>query len=244
MSTDPPNIPRIQAVSAFLLGSLDFDTLLSAQHRLVYEVSGDPTSGAVIVCDHPSGITIGRAGSRAHVRLASERLAAREWSMRWIARGGGCVLHVPGQTACYPILSLERLGLTPAAYVEQLCQVIVDIAGNFSVTAEADPNTASVRVGDRRIAHVGVAVRNGVTSFGFVVNVAPDLELFRDIDCDGDRTPVGSLQRSCPIMIRPQAVRQAMLESLSARFGFGRISIFHHHPVILPRNHAVVTHHR
>ena len=195
-----------------------------------YEVAGDPSCAAVIVCDHPPAITIGRQGSRMHVR--TEPLAA----IRWVARGGGVVLHAPGQVACYPILPLDRMQLTPAAYLAGLRGVVGDLLAGFGVRAESDSTT--VRVNGRRIAHFGVAVRNWVTSFGFVLNVAPDLELFRDIDCDGDPVPVTSLQRECPTRVRIPAVRQRLLELLARRFDFGRVSVFHSPPDVPPANPA------
>ena len=227
----PPTNPAVQA---FLLGTTDFAATLALQRRLVYEVSGDNAS-AVILCEHPAGITIGREGSRAHVRLTPEKLAARRWPVRWVARGGGVTLHVPGQVVCYPILPLERLGLSPTTYLAKLCGIVAELAEGFGLAADVDADCPAVRVRGRRIATFGVAVRNGVTSFGFVLNVAPDLELFHAIECDGDTTPMTSLQRECPTRIRPTAVRQRLLELLTDRFGFGRLSVFHTHPTFLPR---------
>lgn len=234
-STDlPPHLPVVQA---YLLGTLDLDTTQALQHRLGYEVAGDPSCAAVILCEHPLAITTGREGSRMHVRTG-------RWPVRWVARGGGVALHAPGQVACYPILPLERMQLTPAAYLAGLRGVVGDLLAGFGVKAESDPTT--VRVNGRRIAHFGVAVRNWVTSFGFVLNVAPDLELFRDIDCDGDPVPVTSLQRECPIRVRVPAVRQRLLDLLARRFHFGRVSVFHNHPTFLPRTplHALPARHR
>jgi lipoyl(octanoyl) transferase len=233
-------------VQAYLLGTLDLDAALSLQRRLSYEVAGDPDSAAVILCDHPTCITVGREGSSTHVRLSPEKLHARRWDVRWVARGGGVVLHAPGQVACYPVLPLDRLGLTPAAYVAGLCDVVAEMLGSFGVKADADPGPAAVRVNGRRVAHFGVAVRNWVTSFGFVLNVDPDLAQFRDVDCDGDPAPVTSLQRECPTRVRVPAVRQRLLDRLVARFGLGRLSVFHHHPTFLPRAplHALPARHR
>ncbi len=73
-----PPTPR-RGLRAYLLGRLEFEALIGLQRRLVYEVGGGPETGALIVCDHPPGITIGREGSWAHVRPGSEELHARRW---------------------------------------------------------------------------------------------------------------------------------------------------------------------
>ncbi len=217
------------AVQAFLLGTTDFPTVIALQRRLVYEVSGD-AAAAVVLCEHPAGITIGREGSRSHVRLTMEQLAARRWPVRWVARGGGVTLHVPGQVACYPILPLDRLGLTPTAYLASLCDLVSELARSFGATPEVESGAPVVRLRGRRVATFGAAVRNGVSSFGFALNVAPDLELFRQLECDGDPVPMTSLQRECTTLVRPTAVRQRLLDLLTERFGFGRLSVFHTHP--------------
>jgi lipoyl(octanoyl) transferase len=224
-------------VQAYLLGTLDLDTTQALQHRLAYEVAGDPSCAAVILCEHPPAVTTGREGSWVHV-------CTSRWPVRWVSRGGGVILHAPGQVACYPILPLDRMRLSPSAYVAALCGVVGDLLAGFGVKAEVD--SAAVRVNGRRVAHFGVAVRNWVTSFGFVLNVAPDLELFRDIDCDGDPVPVTSLQRECPTRVRVPAVRQRLLDLLARRFDFGRVSVFHSHPTFLPRTplHALPARHR
>lgn len=227
-------------LQAFLLGTLDFDALLALQRRLVYEVAGGGTP-TLILCEHPSGITVGRDGSCCHIRPSPEQLHARRWPVRWLARGGGAMLHVPGQVACYPILPLRELGLTPGEYVDSLNAAIGDVLREFGLVGESVSGEPGVSVRGRRIAHVGVAIRDWVTAFGIVMNATPDLELFRAISCDGDPTPMTSVQRESPVRVRPQAIRQRLLDAVAARFGFTRVSVFHHHPTFLPKpiRHAV-----
>ncbi len=232
--TTEPRTPG-RALSAYLLGTLEFDALLALQRRLVYEIGGDRTTAALVLCDHPPGITIGREGSRAHVRPNPEELHARGWPVRWVSRGGGVLLHLPGQVGCYPLLPLDTLGITPAHYVEELQAVAVDLLKEYGVTGEPDPERPGVRVNGRRIAHVGVAVRDRVTCFGLVVNADPDLEPFREVRCDGAAAPMTSLARESTLRVRVTGVRQALLERVAERFGFDRVSVFHTHPGVLPR---------
>ncbi len=230
-----------RALSAYLLGTLEFDVLLAFQRRLVYEISGDRTSAALIVCDHPAGITIGREGSRTHVRPGPEELHARGWPVRWLSRGGGVLLHQPGQVACYPVLPLDALTLSPGRYLEQLQQLILELLAEYAVTGEPDTESPGVRVNGRFIAQVGVAVRDNVSCFGIVLNADPDLEPFRMVRCGGDARPMTSLARESPLRVRVSGVRQRFLELMAARFGFDRVSIFHTHPASLsglPRHAA------
>ncbi|MFM8218308.1 MAG: lipoyl protein ligase domain-containing protein, partial [Planctomycetaceae bacterium] len=92
------------ALEVFLLGLADLDSVLALQLRLGAELEGcDDRRGMLLICEHPPAITIGRAGSRTHVGLTPGELAARELEVRWTNRGGGAVLHAPGQVAVYPV---------------------------------------------------------------------------------------------------------------------------------------------
>jgi lipoyl(octanoyl) transferase len=235
----PDALPHPLAV--YLLGGVGFDALLALQRRLVYDITGDRDTAALVLCDHPTGITIGREGSAAHVRPNPDNLAARGWSVDWVARGGGTMLHVPGQVACYPVFPLDALNLTVGRYVAELQSVACDLCREFGVEATPDPTCPGARANGRRIVHLGVAVRNWVSSFGLVVNVNPDLAPFRDVRCDGDPLPMTSLARESEYRVRVTTVRQRLVELISGRFGFSRVSVFHTHPAALPRptRHAI-----
>lgn len=230
-----------RSLSAYLLGGLEFHALSTLQQRLIYDVSGDRDTAALVVCDHPTGITVGREGSYTHIRPNPDTLAARGWPVRWVARGGGVMLHVPGQVACYPVFPLDTLNLTPGRFVKELLSVGVDLLRAFGIEGTPDVDHPGVRANGRRIVHISVAVRSGVTSFGLIVNATPDLAPFRDVRCDGDPLPMTSLARESPLRVRVTTVRQRLLELIAARFGFERVSVFHTHPAALPRptRHAI-----
>lgn len=222
-------------LSAYLLGALPFDALLALQRRLVYDTGGDRDTAALILCEPEPGITVGREGSAAHIRASAAALKARGEQVRWVGRGGGAMLHRPGQVACYPVFPLDALNLTAGRYVSELQAVAVDLCREFGIEAVPDPERPGARANGRRVAHVGVAVHNNVTSFGLVVNVNPDLAPFHDVYCDGDRVPMTSLQRESHARVRVSGVRQRLIELVAARFKFARVSVFHHHPAALPR---------
>ena len=106
MASSPSQIP----IEFRMLGLTGFDTILQLQSQLQREVwrSAQPKL-TVLFCEHPRLVTIGREGSRAHVRLTDEHLKRRRLSLRWVARRGGCVAHGPGQLAVYAIGPLEEL---------------------------------------------------------------------------------------------------------------------------------------
>ncbi len=234
MSLKPPQSlsPAGEAVlQAYLLGSVDFEAALAFQRGLVYQVSGDRSTGCLILCEHPPLITVGRQGSRKHILFDPEELAVRQWRVRWVNRGGGCLLHLPGQLAVYPIVALDHLGIGLHEYLERLQQVVLATLADFTVQGQTRPGRAGVWVRDRLIADLGVAVRNWVSYYGIALNINPTLELFRRVRTpDAADGPMTSLERERRGPLRPALVRERLLEHFAAYFPFPRVSLFSDHP--------------
>jgi lipoyl(octanoyl) transferase len=218
---------------AYLLGAVDFEAALRFQRRLHYEVAAEPSQAALVLCEHPSIITVGRQGSRAHIRVEPRDLESRRWSIRWVNRGGGCLLHLPGQLAIYPILPLEPLRLNIPDYLHRLGETLCDLLKDFSIRGEPRITESGVWVRGRLIAAFGVAVRNWVTYFGAYLNVQPCLDPFRVLSLTaGSEEPMTSLERERHGPVRPALVRQRLLEHFGSRFGFARTAFFSDHPAL------------
>ena len=80
--------------------------------RLAGEVAeGRGRNPTLVICELEPCITIGRVGSRADVRLSDDDLRARRLAVRFTGRGGGAVLHGPGQVVVAWSAALADLGL-------------------------------------------------------------------------------------------------------------------------------------
>src|SRR5262245_56489350 len=121
---------NLDALQAYLLGAVDFESILRLQRRLHFDVTGNRDWAALIVCEHPPFISVGRHGSHGHLRLDA---ADRGWSVRWVPRGGGCWLHLPGQIALYAVMPLDRLGLSIQSYLSRLATVFIRVLDDFSI---------------------------------------------------------------------------------------------------------------
>jgi lipoyl(octanoyl) transferase len=213
----------------YLLGSLDFEEAQRLQSTLVFRLAED--GAALVLCEHPPMISVGRQGGPGQLRIAEEERLARGWPLRWVSRGAGAFLHVPGQLAVYPILPLARLGLSVTAYLDRLHQVFVRLLADFTVQAQTRPGRTGVWSGNRQVAAIGIGVRDGVTTFGGLLNLDPDLTLFRFVHTGGaDDGPMTSLARERRGPVRPALVRQRLIEHFAERFGFDRTDVLFHPP--------------
>src|SRR5262245_58935951 len=172
------------ALQTYLLGPISFDAALALHRLLVYETAGEREGGSLLLCEHPPMISVGRHGSRAHILFDPEELQHRRWPVRWVNRGGGCVLHLPGQMAVYPVLALDRHGFGIQAYLQRLQRVVLDLLDDLPIRGEPRAGRPGVWVNGRLIASVGVAVRDWVAYYGLYFNINPDLHPFRHVRCD------------------------------------------------------------
>lgn len=227
-------VPRL--LNLYLFGVVSFEELQALQRRLVFDLGEGHVAGTLVLCEHPPILSVGRQGSRAHILADDDELRAREIPMRWVNRGGGCVLHTPGQLNASLILSLEAVGIDLNAYLRGLHEVLIELLKDLDIrNATVDPLFPGVFVGGARVGTVGVAVKRWTAYHGLTVNVGPYLEPYSLIDEPG---PGGRpLRQSSLEALRQRPapmgrVRESLIRQVEATFGLERHHPYTSHPMI------------
>jgi lipoyl(octanoyl) transferase len=228
------------AVDFYLLGQVPFEQYLSLQRRLAYELGGDPRTRIVVLfCEHEPQISIGRGGSRGHIQWTGEELRHRQLAVQWVSRGGGCVLHGPGQLSVYALVPLDALGWHVGDYLQRLQQGLWAALRSLSITVQGGQHDLGLWGRTGQLACMGVAVRNGITLHGMFVNVNPAMNLQRAIYTPHVDRGFGIDQRTmgCLVAERSQgtkmtSVRSAIIEHLPAAFDSDRYNVFSGHPLM------------
>ena len=209
------------------LGRVPYQEAWSLQNRLADARRAGLMPDTLILLEHPHTYTIGRSGTRDHVYLAEDELAARGITCLEVDRGGDVTYHGPGQLVGYPILAL---GPRPDVgwYLRSLEAGLIDVLADFKIAAGRLEGYTGVWIGDRKIAAIGVKVSQGVTTHGFALNVATDLSLFTHILACGipDKgvTSMALELRTAPPMA---AVEDAVIARFSERFVVSGTSAAH-----------------
>ncbi|MBS0209806.1 MAG: hypothetical protein JSS27_12725 [Planctomycetes bacterium] len=232
---DTTTADRSAAMMVHLLGTLDFASSLALQQRLVYETAGR-SDGLItlLICEHPRGISVGRQGSRTDIHFDADELQSLQLDVRWVNRGGGALLHAPGQLAIYPIVPLAWHRWTVGDYLTRLEAGLAGAlrAAGFVTERRADQRGLWGRSG--QLAAVGAAVRSGVTYHGAFVNVDPNMQLVRRVGADrATGLAMSSLATERPRGVRPSLVRQHIITSLAAAFETPRHHLLTGHPLLV-----------
>jgi lipoyl(octanoyl) transferase len=216
-------------VAVWLAGTIGLDAYGAMAERLAWEVSephGRPPT--LLLYDLAPSITIGRLGSRADIALTDDDLRSRGLEVRFVGRGGGAVLHGPGQIGISVFASLADLGLgrdAVGAYLERLESGLEGAIRSLRCGAARDSRMHGIFGRTGLLAAVGVAVRRGVVWHGGFLNIQPPLELHRRIKSvpvaagAGTHT-MGSVEADVQRRVRLQDARAALVEHLVDAFEF------------------------
>ena len=151
------------------------------QRSLVAARQANRGSDVLLLLEHPPVMTfgVGAGRSRANLLVSESELARRGIELYEVSRGGNVTYHGPGQLVGYPILNLRPDRCDVHRYVRDLEEVLIATSRVFGVDAVRTDGLTGVWVGRRKLAAIGVRLSRWITSHGFALNVATDLEPFR-----------------------------------------------------------------
>lgn len=97
-------------------------------------------------------------------------------------RGGKITYHGPGQIVIYLLIDLKRRGLTVRQLVSKMEEAVIAMLAEYGITAQARADAPGVYVQGRKIASLGLRLKNGCCYHGLSLNVDMDLTPFEAID--------------------------------------------------------------
>lgn len=226
--------PLPSPLEVYMLGVVDFEDAQRLQRKLVYDL-GESGGGSLVLCEHPPTISVGRTGSRNHIAADDEELRSLGIKVHWVNRGGGCVLHLPGQLTGYLALPLAPLGFDLSRYIHGIHEAIVGVLDEFELHGTWRSGTPGVFLGSARVATVGVAVNRWIAYHGLTLNVGAFLEPFDLIEEPGSGPfPIRQTsmearrQRPAPM----PKVREALIRRIESVFGLEQHHVYTQHPLI------------
>lgn len=210
------------ALQVHLLGPTELDAALTIQERTAQLLeSRTDTYGVLLVCEHPSGITIGRDGSAADVAGDRSDWESKGVPVRWLRRGGSAWMHHAGQIVAYLVVPLERLGFSAIEHREHLIAALTAVGREQRVLVDdsSDGPRLTGRCGS--LGFVGASVSEGITRFGGCLNVSVPREALNCVSW-GQGVRPSSLAAECMRPVSMASVRECWIRHLAAQCGYSR----------------------
>jgi lipoate-protein ligase B len=161
------------------LGRRPYAEVLELQRGLRRRrIEGELGEDVLLLVEHPPVITLGRGTRPSSLPIAPAELERRGVELFEVERGGDVTFHGPGQLVGYPILDLRGHRQDLHWYLRSLEDVLIQALGQLGIEADRNPGLTGVWTSGRKIASIGIHVKQWVTLHGFALNVTTDLDPF------------------------------------------------------------------
>jgi|TARA_R110000868_G_scaffold4805_17_gene29936 lipoyl(octanoyl) transferase len=200
------------------LGLVDYQPCY--QQMVSFTAQRQPdTPDEIWLLQHPRVFTQGQAGKAEHL------LVPGDIPVLQTDRGGQVTYHGPGQLVAYLLLDIKRLGIGPRLLVTAMEESIVATLAYWGVRSAAKADAPGVYVDGRKIASLGLRIRNGRTFHGLALNVDMDMTPFLRINpCGYAGLEMTQVVREVPdATLNIDQVAEQLEQQLVSHLGFATI---------------------
>lgn len=203
-------------------GRVSFEAGLAEQESIHARRRAGETEDTLILLEHEPVYTIGRTGDQSSLGAA----ALLPHPVHVIGRGGKATYHGPGQLTGYLIAELSPYGRDLHRWLRLLETSLIDACAVFGVAARTREGLTGVWVEDRKLASIGVGVRQWITLHGFGINLTPEsLRGFLAITpCGLDGVRMTCLEAETRQTVNRATFTRALLPALAARLDSARLA--------------------
>ena len=199
------------------LGLTEYQRALEIQKTLVKERLDNSTPDTLLLVEHPHVVTLGKQTSPNDVLNNSIPIVK-------IDRGGSATYHGPGQLIGYIIMDLRSKGISVPILISKIHEIIILTLDELDIKAKRKKNDTGVWINQKKIASIGLSVRNWITYHGFSLNVDTDLERFNTIrPCGYDSQVMTSVNSITRKEYSKEVIQTKIIRNFSNVFGYNKI---------------------
>ena len=159
---------------------IDYETALATMEARVAAIQSGEQDEVIWLLEHPPLYTGGTSAK-------AQDLVDKRFPVYETGRGGQYTYHGPGQRIAYVMLNLKARNDKPdiRRFVQTLEQWLINTLAAFGITGGVREGRIGVWVdtptGEKKIAALGIRVKQWVTFHGIALNVNPDLSHYSGI---------------------------------------------------------------
>ena len=195
------------------LGRTDYQETLAAMQQFTASRTA-ATPDEIWLTEHTSVYTLGI--NRKNVRMPQNNIP-----LVLVDRGGKITYHGLGQVIIYVLLDLKRRNLNVRQLVNMLEASIIELLAQQGIAASAKSDAPGVYVQvagkSKKIASLGLRLKNNCCYHGLSLNVDMDLVPFSDIDPCGYVGLETTQTKDLGIVQTPQQLGEMLLKRLQEK---------------------------
>ena len=201
-------------------GLIDYLEAWERQKQIASDIIKNRNRNVFVVCEHPTVITVGRAGKQENILLPTKFLESKGINVVYNDRGGDVTLHNPGQLVGYPIFNLYDYKTDLHWFLREIENAIIELLASFNIMGERVEGLTGVWIErERKICAIGLHCSQWVTSHGFALNVCNNLNEFNYIvPCGIQKKGITSISKELGTEIDFTIVKQKCIEVFEKRF--------------------------
>jgi len=157
------------------IGFTDYETTWRAMQQFTAQRTAE-TPDELWLTEHAAVYTLGL--NRKDVRLPSRN----DIPVVSVDRGGKITYHGAGQIIVYALIDLKRRSINVRQLVSAMENAIIQLLAEFDIHAIARADAPGVYVDGKKIASLGLRLKNQCSYHGLSLNVDMDLKPFAAID--------------------------------------------------------------
>ena len=161
------------------LGLTDYQATLLAMQTFTANRTGE-TPDEIWLTEHNAVYTLGL--NRKNVRMPEGEMNGNDIPVILVDRGGKITYHGLGQIIIYLLIDLKRRHLNVRQLVNIIEASIIELLSEFSVIANAKHDAPGVYVAEKKVASLGLRLKNNCCYHGLSLNVDMNLAPFKAID--------------------------------------------------------------
>lgn len=172
------------------LGRKSYVEVWELQKQLVDDRARDAIEDTLILVEHEPVYTVGRSRPEESLPAAIKVRGLGTVPLVAVERGGKLTFHGPGQLVGYPIFKLTHKDLR--CYLRDLERALMEtLRDETGLGVKPCPETLFLEPGqlqtgvwihDRKLASIGIAVKQWVSYHGFALNLSTDLRYFEAVN--------------------------------------------------------------
>lgn len=161
------------------IGLFDYSKAWDLQKDIVKKVQKKEQQSTLVLCEHPTVITIGKNGNTENLTRDDSFYEDNGIKVIFNNRGGDVTLHNPKQLVAYPIFDLNVFKPDLHWFLRALEEIVIKTLREFDINSSRYEGYTGVWIeNQRKICAMGLHCSRWVTSHGLALNINNSIEEF------------------------------------------------------------------